>query len=333
MKRAGWMRAAFGAARGAACVALFLGSLAGAQAQTESYPTRPVRVVVPFPPGGSVDTVARLVSPRLSESFGQQFVIENRSGASGNIGAEQVARAAPDGYTLMVHTLPLVANPYLYAKVPFDPLADFTPVSLLSSAATMLAIHPAVQAKSVRELIEFARAKPGTLNYSTAGAGTNPHIAAELFNQLAGISTVAIHFKGGGPGLLAALAGDTQIIFAGVSEAAPHVAAGKLRSLGITSPKRSGAFPDMATIAESGLSGYEFVTWHGLLGPKALPPALTARIGERVRRVMAAPEFVKVFQQSGLDIIASSPEDFGAYLKAESAKWGRVIRERNMRAE
>ena len=304
-----------------------------ALAQSDAYPARPVRVVVPFPPGGSVDTVARLVAPRLSESFGQQFVIENRSGASGNIGAEQVARAAPDGYTLMVHTLPLVANPYLYAKVPFDPLTDFTPVSLLSSAATMLAIHPSVQARSLRELVELARAKPGTLNFSTAGAGTNPHIAAELFNQLAGINTVAIHFKGGGPGLLAALAGDTQIIFAGVSEAAPHVAAGKLRSLGITSPKRSGAFPDMPTIAESGLPGYEFVTWHGLLAPKAMSPALAARIGERVRRVMAAPEFVKVFQQNGLDIIASSPEEFGAYLKTESAKWGKVIRERNMRAE
>ena len=183
--------------------------------------------------------------------------------------------------------------------MPFDPLTDFTSVSLLSSAATMLAIHPSVQARSVRELIELARAKPGALNFSTAGAGTNPHIAAELFNQLAGINTVAIHFKGGGPGLLAALAGDTQIIFAGVSEAAPHVAAGKLRSLGITSPKRSGAFPDMPTIAESGLPGYEFVTWHGLLAPRSLPAALVSRVGERVRRVMAAPDFVKVFQQNG----------------------------------
>ncbi len=314
-------------------IALALAPVRAALAQADAFPVRPVRVVVPFPPGGSVDTVARLVAPRLSESFGQQFVIENRSGASGNIGAEQVARAAPDGYTLMVHTLPLVANPYLYAKVPFDPLTDFTPVSLLSSAATMLAIHPSVQARSVRELIELARAKPGALNFSTAGAGTNPHIAAELFNQLAGINTVAIHFKGGGPGLLAALAGDTQIIFAGVSEAAPHVAAGKLRSLGITSPKRSGAFPDMPTIAESGLPGYEFVTWHGLLAPRSLPAALVSRVGERVRRVMAAPDFVKLFQQSGLDIIASSPDEFGSYLKAESAKWGKVIRERGMRAE
>ena len=298
----------------------------------DAWPARLVRVVVPFPPGGSVDTVARLVAPRLSESFGQQFLIENRSGASGNIGAEMVARAVPDGYTLMVHTIPLVANPYMYAKVPFDPLADFAPVSQLTYQPTTLAVHPSVAARSVKELIELARARPGTLNFSTAGAGSNPHIAAELFNFMAKTNTVAIHFKGGGPGLAGVLAGDTQIIFAGVSEAAPHVAAGKLRALGITSPKRATAFPDLPTVAES-LPDYEFVTWHGLLAPKNTPRPLLNLLADRVKKVMAGPELAKVFQQNSLDMVASGPDEFAAYLRAESAKWGRVIKERNMRAE
>ena len=315
----------------AASSSILLAAAPAAVAQ-DAWPTRPVRMVVPFPPGGSVDTVARLVAPRLTESFGQTFLIENRGGASGNIGAELVAKAAPDGYTLMVHTIPLVANPYMYAKVPFDPLNDFAPVSQLTYQPTTLAVHPSVAARSVKELIDLARAKPGTLNFSTAGAGSNPHIAAELFNYMARTNTVAIHFKGGGPGLAGVLAGDTQIIFAGVSEAAPHVAAGKLRALGITSPKRAAAFPDLPTVAES-LPDYEFVTWHGLLAPKNTPRPLVNLLADRVKKVMAGPELAKVFQQNSLDMVASGPDEFAAYLRAESAKWGRVIKERNMRAE
>jgi tripartite-type tricarboxylate transporter receptor subunit TctC len=318
-------------------IAAFLGAaLPAAQfaaAQSEVYPRKPVHVVLPFPPGGSVDTVARLVMPRLSESVGQQFVIENRSGASGNIGAEYVARAAPDGYTLMVNTIPLVANPWLYGKLPFDPLTDFAPISLLSSSPSVLVVHPSLPVRSVRELLELARSRPGVLNFATAGPGTNPHIAAELINHLGRVDIVAIHYKGGGPALMSTIAGDTEIIVSGVSEATPFAASGKLRALGITSPARSPAFPDIPTIAESGLPGYEFVTWHGLLAPKGTPGAIVALLADRVKKTMAAPEQVKLFQKNGLDIIASTPEEFAAHLKKEYAKWGRVIKERGMRAE
>jgi tripartite-type tricarboxylate transporter receptor subunit TctC len=316
--------------------AFFSAAIAAAQfaaAQTDFYPKKPVHVILPFPPGGSVDTVARLVMPRLSESLGQQFVVENRSGASGNIGSEYVARAAPDGYTLMVNTIPLVANPWLYKNIPFDPLTDFVPISLLSSSPSVLVVHPSLPVRSVRELLELARSKPGVLNFATAGPGTNPHIAGELINHLGKIDIVAIHYKGGGPALMSTIAGDTEIIVSGVSEATPFAAAGKLRALGITSPARSPAFPDIPTIAESGLPGYEFVTWHGLLAPKGTPRAIVLLLNDGVRKTMAAPEQVKVFQKNGLDIVASTPEEFAAHLKKESAKWGRVIKERGMRAE
>ncbi len=292
-----------------------------------------MHVVLPFPPGGSVDTVARLVMPRVSESLGQQFIIENRSGASGNIGTEYVARAAPDGYTLMVNTIPFVANSYMYAKLPFDPLTDFVPISLLASSPSVLVVHPSLPVHSVRELLDLARSKPGVLNFSTAGPGTNPHIAGELFNYLGKVNIVAIHYKGGGPALMSTIAGDTEIIVSGVSEATPFAAAGKLRALGITSLARSPAFPDIPTIAESGLPGYEFVTWHGLLAPKGTSGAIVALLNERVKKTMAMPEQVKLFRQNGQDIIASTPEEFAAHLKKESAKWGRVIKEQGMRAE
>jgi tripartite-type tricarboxylate transporter receptor subunit TctC len=318
-------------------IAAFLGAaIPAAQfaaAQTAAYPSKPVHVILPFPPGGSVDTVARLVMPRVAESLGQQFLIENRSGASGNIGTEYAARAAPDGYTLMVNTIPFVANSHMYAKLPFDPLTDFVPISLLASSPSVLVVHPSVPARSVRELLELARAKPGVLNFATAGPGTNPHIAGELFNYLGKVKTVAIHYKGGGPALLSTVAGDTEIIVSGVSEATPFAAAGKLRALGITSLTRSPAFPDIPTIAESGLSGYEFVTWHGLLAPRGTSAAIVALLNDSVKRTTSTPDQVRLFRQIGQDIIASTPEEFAAHLKKESAKWGRVIREQGMRAE
>jgi len=242
-----------------------------AAAQTENYPTRPVRVVSPFPAGGSVDLVARMVGAKLAESLGQQIVIDNRSGASGNIGAEVAARAAPDGYTLMVHTIPLVANAFLYSRVPYDVLNDFAPISLLTSSPSLLTVHPSVPARSVRELLALARSRPGALNYASAGIGTNPHIAGELFNHLGKVNIVAVHFKGGGPGLIAAISGEVGITFTNFAETSTLVKAGKLRALGVSSARRSTAMPEVPTIAEAGLPGYEFVTWHGMLAPKGTP--------------------------------------------------------------
>jgi len=317
----------------ASVVTLLCAAAGAALAQTENYPTRPIRVISPFPAGGSVDLVARMVGAKLGESLGQQLIVDNRSGASGNIGAEIVARAAPDGYTLMVHTIPFVANTFLYRRVPYDVVNDFAPVSLLTSSPSLLTVHPSVPARSVRELLALARSRPGALNYASAGVGTNPHIAGELFNYLGKVNLVAVHFKGGGPGLIAAVSGEVGIAFTNFAETSALVKAGKLRALGVSSAQRAAAMPDIPTIAEAGLPGYEFVTWHGMLAPKATPRPIVALLSERIRKTMTAPDQAPRYQERGLDIIASTPDEFAAHLKNELQKWGRVIKERGMRAE
>jgi len=302
-------------------------------AQAQGYPARPVRLIVPFPPGGSVDVVARALTPKLSERLGQQLVIENRSGASGNIGTEVVAHARPDGYTLLLNTIPFVANPYLYGQMPYDPFADFAPISWLCSSPATLVVNPSVPARSVRELLELARAKPGVLNYSAAGAGTNPHLAGELFNFLGKVDIVAVQYKGGGPSLLAALAGEVGITYPNISEAIPHAKAGRLIVLGVTGSKRSPALPDVPTVAEAGVPGYEFGTWHGMLAPKGTSAAVVSLLNAKIRETFAIPEVARFFEQMGFEIVASTPDEFTAHLKRESEKWGRVIRERHIRVE
>src|SRR5467141_3252799 len=318
-------------------IAAFLGAALPvarfAAAQGDTYPARPVRLVVAFPPGGSVDVVARLVAPRLSESLGQPVVIDNRSGASGNIGTELAARAKPDGYTLLIHTIPFIANAHLYSPLPYDPLADFAPICLLSSSPSVLVVHPSVPARSVGELLQLARSKPGALNYSAAGAGTNPHIAGELFNMLGKVDIEAIQYKGGGPALVAALGGEIGITFPNISYAVFCLKKKKLRALGVTGARRSAALPEVPTIAESGLPGYEFVTWHGVLAPRGTPAEIVALLNAKLKAALRSPEFSARFAQMGLDVIASSPEEFSAHLKNEIEKWGKLIRERRMRVE
>lgn len=301
--------------------------------QAQNYPARPVRLIVPFPPGGSVDVVARALTPKLSERLGQQVVIENRSGASGSIGTEIAAHAKPDGYTLLINTIPFVANAYLYSKLPYDPFTDFMPITWLCSSPGTLVVHPSVPARSVRELLQLARAKPGALNYSAAGAGTNPHLAGELFNVLGNVDMVAVQYKGGGPSLLAVLGGEVGITFPNISEAIPHAKAGKLYVLGVTGSKRSAALPDVPTIAEAGVPGYEFSTWHGMLAPKGTPAAIVSLLNARVKETLTMPDLARFFEQMGFDIVASTPEEFAAHLKRESEKWGKVIKERHIRAE
>ena len=301
--------------------------------QAQSYPARPVRLIVPFPPGGSVDVVARALTPKLSERMGQQVVIENRSGASGIIGTEVVAHAKPDGYTLLINTIPFVTNTYLYSKVPYDPFADFLPVAWLCSSPATLVVNPSVPARSVRELLALAKSKPGALNYSAAGAGTNPHFAGELFNSLGQVDIVAVQYKGGGPSLLAVLGGEVGITYPNISESIPHVKTGKLVVLGVTGAKRSPVLPDVPTIAESGLPGYEFVTWHGVLAPGGTPPAVVSLLNAKLKETLTAPEQTRLLEQMGFEIVASSPEEFAAHLRRESEKWGKVIRERHIRVE
>jgi tripartite-type tricarboxylate transporter receptor subunit TctC len=299
----------------------------------QGYPEKPIRMIVPFPPGGSVDVVGRAMTPKLSERLGQQVVIENRSGASGTIGTEAVARARPDGYTVLLNTIPFVTNSYLYKEVPYDPFTDFLPVSWLCSSPGTLVVNPSVPARSVRELLQLAKAKPGALNYSAAGAGTNPHFAGELFNYLGNVDLVAIQYKGGGPSLLAALGGEVGITFPNISEAIPHAKTGRLVVLGVGSARRSPALPEVPTIAEAGLPGYEFVTWHGVLAPKGTSAAIVSLLNAKLKETLTAPEQQRLFEQMGFEIVASTPEEFAAHLKRESEKWGKVIKERHIRVE
>ena len=310
-----------------------LASAGAGWAQTEGYPSKPVRIIAPFPPGGSVDLVARLLGARLSESLGQQVVVDNRSGASGTIGTELAARAAPDGYTLLVNTLPLVTNMFLFSRVPYDALKDFAPISLLSSSPNVVAVHPSLPVRSVRELLQLAKSRPGELNYATAGPGTNPHIAGELFNYLGKVNIVAVHFKGGGPALIATMSGEVGIAFANVAETSVHVKNGRLRAIGVTGPKRSVTLPDVPTVAEAGLPGYEFVGWTAILAPRATPRPIIALLNERIVKIMRSPDQMQRFTERGFDVIASTPEELAAHLKSEVMRLGRVIKERGLKAD
>ena len=311
----------------AACLA------AGAAWGQDGFPAKPIRMISPFPAGGSVDLVARMIAAKLPEFIGQQVVVENRSGASGNIGTEVVARAAPDGYTLLVNTIPFVANAFLYKTLPYDPLNDFIPLMQISASPSLLAVHPSVPARSVKELIALAKSRPGELNYGSAGPATNPHIAGELFNLLGKVNIQVVHFKGGGPAIIAAISGEVGILFTNFAETSEFAKAGRLRALGVSGTKRMAAMPEVPTIAEAGLPGYEFTTWHGMWAPKNTPRTIVALLNDRLKKTMAAPDQQKRFHDRGLDVIASSPEEFAAHVQSEYTKWGRVIKERGMKAE
>ena len=309
-------------------------ALAGTSAFAADYPVKAIRIISPFPPGGSVDLVARLVGMDLSKALGQQIVIDNRSGASGMIGTEVAKNAAPDGYTLLVNTLPFVTNQFAYSKVPYDPVTDFASVSLLASVASVLVSHPALPVNSMKELIALARSKPNAITYGTAGAGTNPHIAGELLNNLAKIRILAVHYKGGGPATVATLSGETQLYFVNaIPEALPHIQAKKLKALGITDTKRNPGAPQIPTMAEAGVPGYEFITWQILAAPRATPGPVIATLNEKVRAVLKTPDAVKRWQDRGFDVIASTPEEMSAHLSSEIRKWRAVFKEQGIKAD
>ena len=299
----------------------------------QNYPEKTVRLVAPFPPGGSVDVVGRILATKLTENLGRQVIVDNRAGASGVIGAEIVAKAPPDGYTLLINTLPLVTNQFLMPRVPYNPIRDFEPISMVTSSPAFVTVHPSVPVRSIKELIALARARPGQLNYSSAGFGTNPHIAGELFNLLAGVNLVAVQFKGGGPADVAVISGEVAATFGNVSQQIGYVKAGRLRALAVTGTKRSPAMPELPTVAEAGVPGYEFVTWHGILAPKGTPRPIVNLLSENLKKILTAPGEAKVWQERGLDVIASSPDEFATRLAAEQKKWGDVIRKRGIKAE
>jgi tripartite-type tricarboxylate transporter receptor subunit TctC len=316
--------------RGLAVLAAMLACIGAAQAQ---YPNKPIRLIVPFPPGGSVDVTGRLLAPLVSKSLGQQVVVDNRSGASGIIGTEAAARSAPDGYSLLLNTTPLVTNTVMFSKVPYNVLADFEPISMLASAASFVGVHPSVPARSVKELIQIAKSKPGALNYGSAGIGTNPHIGGELFNYLAKTNIVAVHFKGGGPALVAGISGEVGVVFSAIAGSTGFVQSGRLRALGVTSLKPVAALPGVPTIADSGLPGYEFTAWFALMAPKGTSREIISLLNDHFRKAMSTPDAVRRLEQDALDVVGSSPEQLGAALASELKKWATVIRERGMKAE
>ncbi len=304
-----------------------------APAEAQSYPTRPIRLIIPNPPGGSLDIAARVLAPKMTEIMGQTVIVDNRPGADGNIGTELVARAPADGYTVLINTVPLVVNPSLRTKLPFDVNKDFAHVSLIISSPFVLVVNPSVPAKSVRELIALAKAHPGKVNYGSAGNGSNLHVAAELFKNLTGTDMLHVIYKGGGPALLAVLGGEVDLSYLNIAAVLSYSKAGRLRPLGITSNKRSPLMPELPTIAESGVPGYEFTSWVGALVPAATPGNIVTALHDGFMKAVRSPDSVTRFSEQGAVVIASTPDEFAAFFKSELARWAKVVKETGMKAD
>lgn len=305
-----------------------------ALAASTTYPTRPIRIVDAFPPGGPSDIVARALSPKLGEALGQVVVVDNRGGASGIVGCDIVAKAAPDGYTMLIGPSgALTIQPTLNPKLPFDPQRDFEPVTQLTTGPQVIAVHPAVAARSVAELVALAKAKPGQLNYASGGSGTGNHLAVEIFKLAAGINIVHIPYKGTGPALTSVLGGEAQLIISSLLPALPHVKSGKLRALAVTSTARSLAVPDIPTVSESGLPAFETSSWHGMLVPAKTPRAIITRLHDELVKVMNLPEVRERLTAQGLNIVASTPQAFAAHIKSETIKYARVIKQIGIKPE
>jgi tripartite-type tricarboxylate transporter receptor subunit TctC len=296
--------------------------------QAADYPTRPIRFVLGFAPGGASDTMARVVATRLSENLGQPVVIDNRAGAGGNIAAEIVARSAANGYTMLLGNNGILAvNVSLYPKLGFDPVKDFAPVVLIASQPNILVVHPAVAAGSVKDLVALARAKPGQLNYASPGNGTTGHLAGELFKRMVGVEYTIIPFKGGGPAALAMLSGECQFTFATALSVQPHIKAGKLRALAVTTAKRSASFPDLPTVAEAGVPGFDAITWHGIVVPAGTPKPVIVRLNSEFNKLLQTADMRERLMALGSDIIGGEPKQLTDYMKAEIPRWAKVIKE------
>ena len=313
-----------------AAVAL-LAVAAAAMAQT--YPDRPVRLIAPWPPGGSVDTTARYINEQLGKELGQPVVIENRSGATGNIGSEAVARAKPDGYTLLINTITIATAPALFPNLPFDVLKDLAPISLVAEAPHLLIVSNKVPAKNVAELVALMRANPGKLSYSSAGNGSNFHMAGELFKELSKTYALHVPYRGGGPAMLDTISGQVDFSFPSLTAALPQATAGRVRGLAVTSSTRSPAAPDIPTIAEAGLPGYAFTSWQLVLAPAGTPPEILTRIHRAIVETMKAPQVQERYAREGTIQRSTSPEEASAFLRNEVARWGKIIRERGIKAD
>jgi tripartite-type tricarboxylate transporter receptor subunit TctC len=307
--------------------------IAPAIARAQTYPVRPVRVIVPFAPGGPTDVLARLITLDLSRRLGQQFFVENQAGAGGNLGMGAGARALPDGYTITVVSTSYVVNPNLYAKIPYDPYKDFVPITLAAVSPNVLVVHPSIPANTVKELIAFLKAHPGKYSFAHTGVGTTPHLSGEMFKRSQDLDIVPVPFGGSGPAIQSALAGHTPIAFTVLTPAVPQVKEGKLRALAVTTSKRSPALPDIPTLAESGLSDQESDTILGVLAPAHTPQPIVTLLYQEIRNAMSQPDVAEKLATLGFETIASTPDEFTARIQIDVAKWAKIIRASHLNAE
>ena len=304
------------------------------QAWAQSYPSKPVRVIVPYPPGGGNDTLGRLFAAKLGERMGQPFVVENRPGAGTMIGTEAAAKSAPDGYTILLSSIATHAlSPNLYARVPYDPIKDFAPISLLGIAPTVLVVNSDLPAKNLQELIALAKSKPGQLAYASGGNGTPPHINAEVFKSVAGVDLLHVAYKGGGPALTDLIAGRVHVMLDTAASAMPHVRGGKLRALALSAPKRSAEYPELATFAEAGLPQYDTNAWYSMHAPAGTPNEIVRRLNAELVAILKDADILARFKQLSTDPVGNSPEEFGAFVKAELEKYARIIKAAGIRLD
>ena len=315
-------------------IALVLCSIfVGAAGAQEAYPSRPVRFILPFPPGGGTDILGRLIAERLSASLGQPVVTENRGGAGGNVGAEAAAHSAPDGYTIVLVAPSLAISPSLYSKLNYDPVKDLAPVSLVATVPNVMLTNPSVEAKNLQEFIALARARPGALNYGSGGAGTSNHLAGELFNIVTGAKLVHVPYKGVNLAMQGVLAGEIHVVFIGIPAALPHIKSGRLRALALVAPQRSPALPEVPTAAEAGLKDFEVTTWYGVMAPAGTPRPIVTRLNGELGKIMHTPDVKERLAGMATDPLTSTPEEFANYLKQEISKWGDVVRKANLKAD
>jgi tripartite-type tricarboxylate transporter receptor subunit TctC len=313
--------------------ALVFAITASAAAQAQNYPNRAIRLIAAFPAGGPSDIVARAVARKMSEALGQPFVVDNRAGAGGHIGAEAVAKSPPDGYNVLLGASFLVIGPSQYKKLPYDPLNDLAPIGLIAINQYLLVTHPSVPAKSVRDLLRVAKAAPGKLNYASAGLGAPPHLSAELFKTMGGVDMLHVPYKGATPALVDLVGGHVDVYFGGISGALPLARAGKIRALGVTGARRSSQLPDIPTIAESGLPGFEVTTWFGLLVPAGTSREIIGRLSKALMSVIAEPEMKKYLIEQGVDPVTNTPDEFAAYMKREVPKFARIVQAAGIKPE
>jgi tripartite-type tricarboxylate transporter receptor subunit TctC len=313
---------------------LTLGLAMPGVAAAQAYPAKPVRMIVTFAAGGGADFVARAIAPKLSESLGQPVLVDNRPGANGALGADLVAKAAPDGYTLLLGAAgTMVVAPHLGTNMPFDPMKDLAPATLVAISPFVVTLNPSVKANSVRELIALAKANPGKINYGTSGTGGSPQLATELFKSMTGVNMVHVPYKGLAPALIDLIGGQIQVVFADVGLVKGHIAGGKLKGLAVTSAARSGAMPELPTVAETGVPGYAAGTWYGILAPAGTPANIVSRVSTDTRKALALADIKAAFAAQGIETAGDTPEKFAGFMREEFAKWGKVIREAGIKAQ